>query len=608
MLFKRLLVVTAVAAVLSTTACSKDSATDPLAYAPENTPYLIANVEPVPTAATDVWLKSAEQMMPMYETMLDRMVADVPADKADELGVRIIKAARDELKGKFNRAGLESIGLTMSSRSAIYGIGMIPVMRLELGDPDAFKAFVARMETKVGEKLTTAKVGDQDYWSAAPADDKLQLIMAVQAKHLVLTIAPKVVDAGVLESLLGLTLPKSSVLDAKSLPAFNKQRGYLPYGSGYIDTTKLFNVVFGERSPAEKAFLDALGEKNPLDGVSAVCKAEHLAIAAQVPRLSFGYTELDAKSMSLRYVVETAPAIGAELSKLPVKVPSLDGHGEGLFDVGFGINLNAFVSFVNAKSAAVAAAPYQCESLASLNEAFEQARTSVSNPGVFMAAAAFNGMYASLSKLETPEGAAPVLEGKLALSSDNPASLLSMIASFAPPVASLSLKPNEAPVALPADALPPGTPASFVALSDKALGLSIGAGQEASLQAFLSAIPSEPSPLLYYGVDGAGMATFFDLMLKQSEDALAAAEAEAADPSVAAIEDAIDDEMASDDTDSEESADDSVAAASNIAELRTAVDSMKTMRDIYTKTIKRADVSFNATERGLEVEYAVQMK
>ena len=114
--------------------------------------------------------------------------------------------------------------------------------------------------------------------------------------------------------------------------------------------------------------------------------------------------------------------------------------------------------------------------------------------------------------------------------------------------------------------------------------------------------------MLYYGVDGAGMATFFDLMLKQSEDALAAAEAEAADPSVAAIEDAIDDELASDDTDSEESADDSVAAASNIAELRTAVDSMKTMRDIYTKTIKRADVSFNATERGLEVEYAVQMK
>jgi len=601
MFSKRLVVVASICASLMSTSCSKDAATDPLAYAPANTPFLLANLEPMPAAAMDTWLKNAEQMMPIYDRMLDAAAADMAKDKPEELATRVIKAMRDEFRGKFNRAGLESMGISMSSRVAVYGIGLIPVMRIELGNPDAFRALIGRVEAKVGEKLATGTVGKQAYWSAGPAKDKLQLIIAIQDKYLVMSFAPKAADSAVLEQLLGLTMPDESVLDAKLLSKFNDERDYVGYGSGYIDSSKLFAVLFGERTPAEKAFLDALGQKNPMADVSPVCKAEYQSIAVQVPRLSFGYTTLDAHTMNLRYVLETTPQVGAELAKLAVTVPGLDGHGEGLFDFGFGIDLNALVAWVNAKSSAVAAAPYQCESLKSLNEGFASARTNMSNPGVFMAAAAFKGVFASLSKLELPEGLPPVVEGRIAIASDNPQSLLSMAAGFAPPLAGLTLAPNQAPVALALDSLPPGTPPTYIALADKALGLAIGSGQDAGLQEFLATKSDQPSPLLHYGVNGAGMATFFDMMVKRSEAELGAAEAMAAQSS--------DEDSTSDEADEEEGDEAASAqAAEALAQQRIALDSMKAMQQIYTQMIERADFAVRATPRGIELEYALRLK
>lgn len=602
MFSKRLILSAVIAAAFFMASCGKDQPTDPLAFAPAETPYLLGNLEPVPAAAVDLWMKNAEQMMPMYEKMLDGAVAQMESETPDALGVRVLKAMRDEFKGKFNRAGMESFGFSMESRSAVYGIGLIPVMRVELGNPDAFKALVTRVETKVGEKLAVAKVGDQEYWAAGSADGKVQLVAALQGKHLVLTIAPKTVDEAVMKQLLGLELPKESAMDADLLGKFNKERGYLPYGSGYVDSAKLIAVMFGPRSPTEQAFLDAMGEKNPAADVSAVCKSEAQSIAAQVPRLSFGYTKLEAKDMDLKYVLETAPAVGTELSKLAVSVPGLNGHGAGMLDIGLGLDLNALVSFVNAKAAAVAAAPYQCESLKSLNDSFAEARTGMSNPGIFMVASAIKGFNASLSKFEMPEGAPPVVEGKIALASDNPQSLMAMAGNFAPQFATLGVQPNQAPVALPMDAMPPGTPPTFIAMSDKALGLAIGEGQQASLQAFISAKSDQASPLLHYGVDGAGMTTFLDLMVKQSESQLAMAEAMQGSAAEAG-------QSPEDGADATDGADDSAATeASKLAEMRTALDSMKAMRDVYSKALARVDVAVYATPRGIEMVYAMKMK
>ncbi len=52
----------------------------------------------------------------------------------------------------------------MQTRIALYGLDLLPVARVELADPDATRAAIARIEAKAGQPLPTAKVGELSYW------------------------------------------------------------------------------------------------------------------------------------------------------------------------------------------------------------------------------------------------------------------------------------------------------------------------------------------------------------------------------------------------------------------------------------------------------------
>lgn len=577
-----------VAGALALAACGKKDADQPLAFAPADSVFLAGNLEPVPQASIDGWWKGAEQMLPFYERMLDSAVADLQATDPDQLATKVAKALRDELKGKINRAGWESLGLTSQARSAVYAIGLVPVLRLELGDADAFRAFVARVEGKAGAKLPVAEVAGQQYWKVSGETGKAAVVVAIQGSHLVLTLAPATPSEALLKQLLGIDRPAQNALEAGTLEAFNSELKYLPLGSGYLDTVRLAAALTGERSAIEKEFLQALGASPADTAISAECKAEYAGLAAAVPRISFGYTTFDTKHMDMRYVVETAPTHGKALAALAADVPGLDGKGKGAFDFGFGLDLDAFAGFVNVRATALAAAPFKCAELLSLNADIAKANTELANPAVFMAGAALSGMNVSLDKIELPESAMPVVEGKLAIGSDNPQALLSMAGGYAPQVAALKLVPGAAAVPLPDGMLPPGTPAAFVALSDKALAISVGAGQEASLPAFAAAAPGKPAPLLYYGVDSRGLKVFTQAMVKASQARLDEAKAQAAAAAEGGEGEAPD--------------------AAKIAELQQAVDVFTAMQGAYLQTLERIDFALYATERGLELTYSIALK
>lgn len=593
MRIRHLLPLTALASALILSGCGSDQDQgQPLAYAPADTPWLMANAEPLPAAAVDAWWKNAQQMAPFYERALDSALADIERKDPDAVSTKALRAVRDELRGKYSPEGWKSLGFTSEARSAVYGIGLVPVLRMELGDPAAFRAFIGRVEAKTGTTLGTGEVGGQSYWKISGDDGKAMIVAAIQGQQLVVTIAPAQPSEALLRSLLGVDRPASSALDAGLLAKFDDERDYLPYGSGWIDSQRLAALLTGERSPIEKEFLTALGVEPGDTAVSPACKTEFAALAAALPRVSFGYRGLDAKSMDIHYALEVAPEHGKALSALAADVPGLDGRGEGMLDVGFGLDLDAFAGFVNARAAKIAESPFQCEALLPLNAEIEKANTELANPAVFMAGAALSGIYASLTEFQMGDGA-PTFKGKVALGSDNPLSLLQMAGGFMPQLASLDLKAGAAPVSLPAGMLPPTLPPAFVAVSDKALALSIGEGEEASLAAFAAAAPGKPSPLLHYGFDSRGMAAFIDGMRKGAQAALAQAEARAA--------------MSGESSDDGESTEDG-EPADDLAELREAVATFDAMQGGYAEMVERVDVAVYATERGIEARYVLKLK
>jgi hypothetical protein len=554
----------AVALAVAAAACSKKTASpdSPLAYIPADSPYVFAMVEPLPTNVTDAWAESFAPLGAFYEEMLKSTAANISKEGENALGAKIATAVAAELQGKMSIAGLATIGVKPFTMSAVYGIGVVPVARIELSDPAAFAAFIDRIEARVGEKLPRGKAGELSFYRMGVDEDKLAGIMAIQGKHLVLTLAPREASDTLLRQLLGVDPPEQAYTPDQ-LVAFNKERGYLPYGSGYIDNVRLMQVLTERRTGLEKEFLAALDVKD--DTISPACKTEFAEIAARMPRLSFGYTELEPKRMDIRATLETDAALAAELKTLTAPVPGLGAEGTGMFSFGWGADLAKFAQFIEAHGAAVEAKPYTCEALLELNAGWADTREKVGNPMLFAMASAFKGALASMTRFEMTPGAPPVVSGKLVIASDNPKALLQLAGNAMPALNTLPVKAGADPVPLPAGVLPPTVPPSHVAMSDKALGIAMGEGEETGLVAYINAPPAAEPPFFFASYTG----EFFKSMGGFSQTMLA---------------------MESDDEKRAE-----------------AQRSMQLMQDLYGKALKRIDVSLVFTDRGAEFRETVTL-
>src|SRR5690606_29231555 len=129
-----------------------ESASDaPLAWAPADTPYAMGQDQPFPEALANQWVDRADPAIPVYVRNL-RQFSRLAAERPDAgLAPRLLDALADELDGRRTREVLAAAGLAPTSRMALYGLGLVPVLRMELADPDAFRALVARLERKSGE-------------------------------------------------------------------------------------------------------------------------------------------------------------------------------------------------------------------------------------------------------------------------------------------------------------------------------------------------------------------------------------------------------------------------------------------------------------------------
>ena len=537
------------------------AADDPLTYVPADTPYVFANIEPAPADVSAEWigkLDKSGKIGDIYASQLDAAAQMIrnqaektatncpPADaanadasaspdpaKADsanadpakpnaapdsncggtdtaqrDKALKLIDAVKSEVAGKDAHGLMDLLGLSPQTHFAFYGIGLVPVLRLELAKPDNLRATIARLETKSGSKLATGKVGTLDYWivDGGKTDSPLHGVFAISGKQLVATIAPLKMADPDLRVLFGLDKPAKSLAQSGDLATLNKRLGYLTYGSGYFDSAHLMTVLKAPPTPLETAFLTAMGGKQK-PSIDPVCAAEYDAIAAAWPRASMGYSDLSAKHMSVRGVLETRTDIAKDLMRLRAPMPGMALAQNSLFDFGFSANLTVLPELATKYAEANAKAPWKCPQLASLNEGFDKSKNSLTNPAFAGYAPMFHGFHAIVDQLTLKDGPMPDIAGLLVIGSDNPASLLAMAGSVAPGIAQLGLKPDGVPKALPPIPGSPLTEPMQAAMLEKVLGVSIGAGEEAKLGDAMKIDPAQ-QPLFR----GGGKGEFYHLI------------------------------------------------------------------------------------------------
>ncbi len=584
---RKLLPCLLVAGIVAIAGCKKQAggpgavaSDDPLTFVPADTPYVAANIDPVPVEFSNTWVEGLEKngkygdlmagiiddaektardklarsdaecassggggsMMLDASSGDDNSGGDAPADAnapqmadlsggkpADESTgnsangaadcvqrkamaektLKLLDAFKAELAGKDLKSVLDSFGVSMQNHYAIYGIGLVPVARVELAKPDNLRAAIGRIETAAGTKMGTAKVGGLDYWYVDGSDfaaksDKapaFRFVMAISGKHFVATIAPtKATDAD-LRILLGLDKPAKSLADSGDLAALNKRMGYTNFGSGYFDSAKLVAVLKAPATPLENSFLAAMGEKEK-PRIDATCAKEYDELAVAWPGANFGTTELRTKHVEVRGVLLARADIAKDLMGLNAAMPGMDAARDSLAHLGFSVDLTKLPDLVGKYADATAKAPWQCAQLADLNTHMEKAKTNADNPMVIGYASKFHGLHAIVDKLEMKDDSPmPDIAAVAVIGSNDPASLFAMAGSFMPDIAAVGLKPDGQPKALPPlPNLPPNLPMS-AAMTSQLLAVSIGAGEDARLAAAMKLDPAQ-QPLFVGGMKG----------------------------------------------------------------------------------------------------------
>jgi hypothetical protein len=526
----------ALAALLCVSACGDKVDRDaPLAFVPADTPWVFANLEPVPESIRTRYEQQMQAAWPVMLGMFDGALADIetayaaavdsaegddadegdgdPADAATAIAkpngasaaARVLKGVLDELRTLDTPAKWRGVGLSPEARMAFYGIGLLPVLRLELSDPDAFRALVARLEQRAGSKLGTAQVGDQSLWTFGT--DEVGGILAIQGSHLVLGLMPGNAGDALKRSVLGLDRPAKSLADSGALADFNQARGYLPHGSGWIDTRRIVALVGTDEGV--NAIARAAGSEPPT--LDAACRSEIDAIAAKAPRVAFGYTALDGERMSMHSRVDLEPALAQSLLALGSSTPG-GATREALFDFGIALPVLGLRDFFLAQADAVAKAPFQCGHLKGLNEAFAEARPKLE--GMLPPPLAnLSGLRLTATRLAWPQGSdKPDFAGTLVVGSSSPALLAGLAQMASPELQKITLLADGKPVAIPASALPPGygdIPVS-VAMGEKTLALAIGKDEAARLGTTVAAAPSKPGVWLDTSMSGSVYGLFGD--------------------------------------------------------------------------------------------------
>ncbi|HET6805916.1 MAG TPA: hypothetical protein VFH59_10805 [Frateuria sp.] len=513
-------------------ACGHKDKDAPLAFAPADTPYVVANLDVLDDDTRTALFAQANAQMPAEVAQLRAAADEIAAKDADT--ANLLRAFAKELDGKSVETFAQDAGLDLKGYSALYGLGLAPVLRFQLSDADAFEGFVGRLEAAYGKKFELASLGKQNYRRHVSVATGTQLILAVVGKQAVAAILPADASQPLLRQALGLDRPGRSLQDDGRLARLVKARGYQKWAVGELDLTRalplaasgkdpLFNALFKARAQAESA---KTGEPvaNQLQ-IPPSCQADAARVANRVPELSFGYTRLEAKHQDMRWDVSLASDITQAFSGLKVDLPGLGAtQPSSPFEFFLGLPVAQLRAFWSAQADAVTAKPFACPALADLNDTFAKLGPAMQKAAI-PPFGDLLGMGLSLDSFSPGRAnAMPQFTGRLVLGTSNPAGLLAMGQMMTPALAQLKLTADGKPVALPPTLANMFGQPAWLAMGPRSLGLGVGAGEDARLAGALKAPIGNDGQMLRMHLSGQMYLDWVNLM-QQKADSLASAAA-----------------------------------------------------------------------------------
>jgi hypothetical protein len=283
---------------------------------PADTPYLLASLDAPPP---ELWTK----MKQVYQPLIDAVTAKSQEQQGKNA---VLDAVLSEIEGKWNQAGIESLGFSSQPRFAIYGLGLQPaVIRAAIKDGKAVQATIERIAAKAGKQLPPSLTrGGRSYWQHADSDGTT-VVVSIGDHELIAALGKTEDVEAKLGLILGLDRPARNMADGALVKQLMVRHGFGGQLIGFADTRQL----------AGKA-VEAAGA-----AASPACTGALDRLSGKLPRLVLGYSELSGTKIAGALVVEMAPEVVADLRALKTEVPGLRAalSGPSLMAFAAGVNL-----------------------------------------------------------------------------------------------------------------------------------------------------------------------------------------------------------------------------------------------------------------------------
>ncbi|MEL7537819.1 MAG: hypothetical protein AAFZ58_05060 [Pseudomonadota bacterium] len=472
-----------------------------LEYVPADTPYFFGSLAPMDDDVLAAMREINEAVLKGYGTMIAGAMQNARADVDDETAEAMDQfgPVAVKLAEFFEDGRLDELGIGEDITGGLYGVGLLPVMRIALEDPDQFEKGVSELEGSAGQAMSTATIDGVSYRYAV--NEEMRLVIAREGDYAVATFLPDGASDSVLKQVLGIDKPSSNLESSDKISGLSAKHGMMPQGLGFIDIVGLTNTFTSEQTGVNAELL-ALADYDNSE-ISDVCKAEIREMAEVMPQIDLGYTRMEPGRFDLLTVFNLRNDIASSMAGLSAAVPGLGGSMEGLFALGFSLNLPAMREFIGDRASALEEDPFECEYFADLQESVADMQEAANQPlpPVADSLRGFKVIIDSMDDFDIAGGAPPSVNGRALIAIEDAPSLLLMGQMFMPQLAELELEPNGEVLELPPGLVPMPTDPAYVALTNDAIALGIGESARDSLDEMFTAPVAAAPPLTSFSYD-----------------------------------------------------------------------------------------------------------
>ncbi len=435
-----------------------------LNYIPANTAIFSGQLAPFPVK------NYINSMADTYSESSDDIIATLYADDdydPDNAKLNFfLSLAQSYLENMQNaNAFMATFGIAEEVQAYFYTLGIIPVFKMDVINPDAIWALLDKAEANSGFTHEQRQIKQREYRAYRLTDetnkDQLELIISQHDNLLTITFNTELNESSLLESALGITPVEQSMANANILDDIIEKHDFISQSIGYINHKAIVHAI---TSPNESLLGQHIAtfmqpqDKNQLQIYQQPqCKMELNSIANNWPRTVFGFHQFDINddktTFDMSIVIESNnQTILSALAQLTGFIPEyVNDLNNTVLSFGIGLDVGRLSPAINHIWNELQQPAYTCPPLQQMQSAIQQNNPAMLSVMTTMANS-IKGVSAAIIDYSLDENKSDMtiksLDAIMSLSANDPRALFNIISTFRPELADVKLPANGNIVAL----------------------------------------------------------------------------------------------------------------------------------------------------------------